>query len=427
MSSCKSLTVLFLIFCGIYFIPQKLFSQFHNREPQFEHQMLLDGMDSLVFYDIDTTGNWWAVTKPFSNRYRMYINDYESPASEDLTFPVFAAGGEQWAFFGIFNSAVHIIQNNGDEITETMLSASDFGEIAYSPNGEHFAYTYFQNDNEIIELPEKTITVTFRVGKLFIDNSGTSYTILGQRLNKYVINTDGRESMAFDSIIPFGYWHNRNFVYAALSGNNWELYNGNKRLTGTYSNIIDAKINNDGTIFAVLVRLNTGRSRAIVFNDAYWEPVFGRTYENVWGLALHPTEMLYGYAAVEHRRLFVVQNSTEYPAIGEIGKPFYTYNGDELIFVGVGEFGPYINVNGRRTDVRITLFLDDVVAKKPKTTTIAWTTNVSLLVYDYVKNAYFVGFMCDRMSPTTIFNRFTQKYETLGKIHNRLYLLSCGL
>jgi hypothetical protein len=142
-------------------------------------------------------------------------------------------------------------------------------------------------------------------------------------------------------------------------------------------------------------------------------------------LALHPTEMLYGYGAMEHNRVFVVQSATEYNALGEVGTPFYSHNGDELIFAGIGNFGPYINVNGKRTDVRITLYLTDIIAKKPATETIAFTTNVSLLVYNYAKNEYYVGFMCDKMSPTTIYNRFTRRYETLGEIHNRLYLLSC--
>ena len=409
------------IFCGFYnFFPQKALAQ------KFDHQRLLDGADSLAFYDIDTTGHWWAITKPFANRYKMYINDYESPASEDLTFPVFAAGGRQWSFFAVYNSSVHRVENNGDEIIEWILDATDFGEIAYSPNGEFAAYTYFQDGNEIVQLPNRQITVTNRFGQLFIDNSGTSFTILGKRMSHYVININGRESATYDSIIPIGYWHNRNFVYAAFNGNNWEIYCGNRRFGGTYSSIIDVKINPAGTILAVLVRLNTGRSMAIVFNDDYYEPIYGRTYDNVWNLALHPTDMLYGYVAMQHSRLFVVQNSTEYPARGEVGTPFYSYNGDELIFFGMGEFGPYINVNGKQTDIRIGLYAEDIIAKKPGSETIAYTTHVSLLVYDYVKNRYFVGFMCDRMGGA-IYNRYTRRYEALGEINNRLYLLHCEL
>ena len=419
MSFLKLSIVLLFVFSGLHFASQETFAQ------KFQHQLLLDGMDSLAFYNVDTTGHWWAITKPFSNRYRMYINDYESPASEDLTFPVFATGGNKWAFFATYNSAVSIVQNDGYEITETMLNANDYGEIKYSPNGEHLAYTYFQGGNEVIQLPERQISVTYRFGELFIDNSGTSYTIMGKRMNKYVININGKESMTYDSIIPIGYWHNRNFVYAASNGANWEIYCGNKQFGGTYSSIIDVKINYLGTVLVVLVRLSTGgSSRAIVFSEAY-EPIYGKAYDNVWGLALHPTEMIYGYGAMEYNRGFVVQNSTEYAAIGEIGTPFYSHNGDELIFVGKGAFEPYINVNGKRTDVRISLYLNDIIAKKPASTTIAFTTNVSLLVYNYEKNEYYVGFMCDRMSRTTIYNRFTRRYETLGKINNRLYLLTC--
>jgi hypothetical protein len=90
-------------------------------------------------------------------------------------------------------------------IFKEIIDATDFGEIVFSPMGQYLAYTYFQGDNEIINLPFRTINVNYRIGKLFIDNSGRSYTMLGQRGNKFVININGKESSTYDSIIPIGY------------------------------------------------------------------------------------------------------------------------------------------------------------------------------------------------------------------------------
>lgn len=413
----KLVSVLFFILVNYFLSTNIVFPK------NFDYELILDGGDSLKYYDIDTTGHFWAITKPYSNRYKILIDDFLSEASEDISFPVFAAGGGKWAFFATYNSSVNLVENNGETIQQNRLDATDYGEIVYSPNGEHFAYTYFQDGNEVIQLPFQKIKTTNRVGHLFIDNSGNSFTILGKRMNKYVININGTESNTYDEIKPIGYWYNGQFVYAVFNGHSWEIYCGKKQLGSSYSKIIDAKINPNGTILAVLVRLNTGRCMSIVFNDDYYEPVYGKTYDEVWGLALHPTEMLIGFGASEYGRTYILQNSTEYYANGEVGTPFYSYNGDELIFIAMGEFGPYINVNGKRTDVKITLYKDDIIAKKPGSETIALTTNITLLVYDYAKNEHFTGFMCDRMGKA-IYNRHTKRYEALGEINNRLYLVS---
>jgi hypothetical protein len=385
--------------------------------------MLLDGTEDLVLFDNDTTGHWWAITKPFSNRYKIIIDNYESSVFEDISYPVFSPDGEKWAFFAYTGSSIHLINHNGFSISDSSIDATDFGEIIYSPNGEHLAYTYFQGINEILQLPFRKLTITNRVGSLFIDNSGYKYALLGKRLGRFVVNIDGNESTTYDSIVPIGFWSNGDFIYESFNGNNWEVYKGKKQIGTAYSRIIDAKINYLGSILALLVRLNTGRGMSIVIADGY-DIMYGKSYDNIWGLALHPTELLYGYGALDYNKYYVVQNSTEYFATDEIANPFYTYNGDELIFFGMGDFDPYINVNGKKTNIKITLYTNDVIAKKPTSNTIALTTNVSLLIYDYEKMEYYTGFMCDDMGKA-IYNRRTEKYEALGTINNRLYLLTC--
>jgi hypothetical protein len=134
--------------------------------------------------------------------------------------------------------------------------------------------------------------------------------------------------------------------------------------------------------------------------------------------------MLIGFGAAEHNKIYILQNSAEYYASGEIGTPFYTYNGNELIFTAMGEFGPYISVNGKKTNINISLYPDDIIAKKPNSESIAFTTSITLLVFYYEKNEHSTGLMCDAMGKA-IYNRRTNKYEALGVINNRLYLLHC--
>ncbi|MDR0927649.1 MAG: hypothetical protein LBO69_07790 [Ignavibacteria bacterium] len=407
----------FLLIASVIF----LFYPTSNNANVNNYALLLDGMDTLKYYGMDTTGHWWAITKPFG-KYRLYIDGIEGEVCDDITYPVISPDARQWSYYGYYNSVIHFIANEGDSIANYELDATDFGENVYSPTGEYLAYSYFQSGTEVIVLPNRTIKVTNRYGKLFIDNSGTSYTIMGKHYNSYVININGKESTTFDSIIPIGYWHNRDFIYAGFNGSSWDIYQGEKQIGTSYSQVLDAIVNKAGTILAMLVRLNTGRCMCIVVGADYYDPIYGKTYDNVWGLALHPTEMIYGYGATEHSRTFVVQSATEYNANGEIGRPFYSYNGDELIFTAMGEFGPYINVNGKKTDIRISLYQDDIIAKKPGEETIALPTELTLLIYNYAKNESYPHILCDAVS-NVIYNAHSNRYEALGVINNRLYML----
>ena len=137
---------------------------------------------------------------------------------------------------------------------------------------------------------------------------------------------------------------------------------------------------------------------------------------------MHPTEELFGFGAVNHHRTFVVQNTTEYYAVGEVGRPFYTHNGDELIFIGRGEYEPYISINGKLLNVRIGLYSDDVIAKKPHNPSIAFRSNVALVVFFYERESMVTSNMYDRLS-NPIYNRRNDTYEALGVIYNRLYLI----
>ena len=389
----------------------------------YEEKLLLDGLDSLVAFNIDTTGHWWAATKPFKDRYRIYIDTFQSDVYEEIYGLNISSDGVQWAFWGIKSGSIFLVRRDEFEnVNITSLNATDVGSIIYSPDGKQFAYSYFQGDNEIINLPFKQISVVNRNNnELFIDNSGKQYAFVGQRGDKYVVNVNGNESTIYEDIKPIGFWHNGNFIYAGFNGSNWEIINGNKIIGTSYWRILDAQINKYGSVMAVLVQLISGRCMSITFSDDYYEPIFGRTYDATWGLALHPTDALIGFGAKEHNKYYILQNRSEYYATENISTPFYSHNGDELIFIGMGEYGPYISVNGSKTDIRIGLYTDDKIAKKPKSTTLAFVNNVSFCLYDYLNNNFKTGNMYDYLC-SPIYNSRTNSYETLATIYNRLYL-----
>jgi hypothetical protein len=400
-----------------------LYSTSFLHSQRYEEEMLLDGLDSLVSFNIDTTGHWWAATMPYKDRYRIYIDDFQSDVYEDIMDLKISSDGIQWAFWGIKSGSAYLIRKDEFENMDIFpVEATDVGDITYSLDGTQFAYSYFHNDNEIINLPFREISVINRSSKLFIDNSGKQFAFVGARGNKYVININGKESTVYDEIKPIGFWHKGTFIYAGFNGSNWEIINGNKTIGTSYWRILETQINKYGTVMAVLVQLISGRCMSITFSDDYYEPIYGKTYDATKGLALHPTDVLIGYGASEHNKYYILQNGTEYYcSTPEIGSPYYSHNGEELIFIGMGEYGPYINVNGHKTDIRIGLDGNDKVAKKPKSTTISYSTNISLYLYDYEKNTLKSGNMYDYLCQP-IYNRRNNSYEALATIYNRLYL-----
>lgn len=354
------------------------------------------------------------------------MNDFESSPLEDLTFPVISTDGKQWAFFGIENGNIHFTNRDESEIIyDEILTATDFGDIVYSPNGMFLAYSYFQGSNEIINLPFRKLTVSNRWGKFFIDNSGRSFAMVGQIGDKYVLNINGKHGISYDSILPVGFWSTGEFIYAAYNGS-WEIYRNDKVLGSNYLGVPDILLNKDGSVLVALVRLASSRYMSILFSDIYYDPVYGKTYDYAWGLALHPSEPIYGYGASNHSREYVVQNSVEYGATPEIGTPFYSHNGDELIFIGRGEFEPFISVNGKLIYVKVALYTDDIIAKKPDSPTLAFKTNVALAVYYFETEALYTSNMYDYLS-NPIYNHRADAYEALATIYNRLYLVQCKI
>lgn len=414
----KNIIILLIMIFTTY-----LYTMPFSYSQEYTEELLLDGLDSLVSFGIDTTGHWWACTMPFKDRYRVYIDSFQSELYEEVLDLNISPDGMQWAFWGIQAGGINLIyRDEFGVINKLPLNATDVGDIVYSPDGIQFAYTYFQGENEIINLPFKQIAVVNRnSNKLFIDNSGNQYAFVGQRGEKYVININGKESTIYDNIKPIGFWHKGTFIYAAFNGSSWEIINGTKTIGTSYWRVIDNQVNKYGSVMAVLVQLSTGRCMSITFSDEYYEPIYGRTYDDTWGLALHPKDVLIGYGAKEHHKYYLLQNRTEYYATENISAPFYSHNGDELIFIGMGEYGPYISVNGHRTDIRIGLYTDDIIAKKPNSETLAFTNNISLHLYDYKRNILKSGNMYDYLS-NAIYNRRNNSYEALATIYNRLYL-----
>ncbi len=383
--------------------------------------LLLNGAEDLVEFGMDTTYHWWAVTAPFPERYRMVIDGEESDIYEQFTHPVFSPDGKKWAHFATFGGDWKLITN--DSIFD--IDATGAGEIVFSPDSQVMAYSYFENSNEVIYCGNMKFEMSDRIGKLYVGRMGyrLAYVrILGGQQKLFV---NGNEVDSYDEIKPFGFWMNGQILYAAKNGYDWSVYRGEEEISETFNSISEVKLNLKGDVAGFLAGKSSGKSTGIIISDRYIDLIYGQDYDQVYNLDIHPTEPMITYNAEKHQEMLIVLNGADYNAGLSVGKPKFTFNGEDVIYIGCGSFDCFVGISGKKVPIPMQLSESATYAYKPGSETLAYSTSSSMIVRDLFSGNQYAGKMMDYLSSPR-YNRFSDRYEALGRIANRLYLMTCS-
>ncbi len=384
-----------------------------------EDYMIWDGSETVSDFGIDTTGNWWAITNPFSNYKRLIVSGDETEEYNQISKPIFSQDGNRWAAFAEYNGSWYVITN--DDLIE--LKATDVGSLGFTNNSKYLVYSYKSSEIEYIVLPEQTIQVLGKAGTFYVNDDANMFAFAGMRGSKYVININGIETTTFDEVLPIGFWHDNTFIYAAKNGMNWQIYRNNRPISENYALIKETAINRFGTVAAAIIETFAGYQTAIVISDDYYEPIIGRNYDLAAYLTLHPDLPLVAYFAKSGLGNFIVQNTAEYSTYINTGVPQYSSDGEDLLFAAC-DFDCFVAVNGKRYTLKTSITPQNQLAIKSGSNTIAYSTSSNMNVLFLETNKMHAGMMVDKILPP-IFNRRTNRYETVGAINNRLYLLTC--
>ncbi|MFP4369398.1 MAG: hypothetical protein ACLFR2_07455 [Candidatus Kapaibacterium sp.] len=383
--------------------------------------MIFDGSEPVIVYGMDTTKNWWIITKPFSGKFRLNVNGFETEVYDSVYFPVFSPDSYRWAAFAKLAGQWEIITN--DSILK--LNATDPGEIVFSPDSRILAYTYFSGNIENVVCGDHKYEVFNRVPGLYVGHGGYRVAFMGMRGEDYILNINGKETTLYDNILPLGFWKDGKMMYAAQNGITWQLYKGDEPVSQTYSRITEARINLNGTVAAFIGELSSGNKEVVIISDEYYEPLTGRAYDDAWNLVLHPYLALAGYNAYWQTYGYTVLNNTEYDCGVNCGAPEFTWNGEDMYFAGCGNFDCFINVTGRKYNIASDISLTSYYAKKPGHPTVAYATGSSMIVRFLDTGELHAGMMVDQIIAPR-YNRFDKRYETIGRISERLYLMTCA-
>ncbi len=419
----KKTTLGFLTAASILlsFFACSIFSSAQTEHRHCQDYMLFEGSENLVSFGMDTTRHWWALTSPFDGQYRLIVDNVETDVFTDINALTFSPDGNRWACFCESNNTQWYLLGID---TTILIKGNDVGEIQYSPNSKHIVYSYKESGEEYIVFKGDKIRTYNKTSKIYLSYNGARYAYVASRGDGYVIIVNGRESETFDEIKPFGFWMNGKILYAAKSGDLWSIYKGNQSLGGQYSKVTETAINLRGDAAAFLARLPSGFSVGTVISDEYYEPLEGEYYDQTSNLILHPTIPMIAYNAVYQGRDIVVFSGSEYEGGNDAtSAPRYTFDGEELYFMGC-DIDCFLSVNGREYSLNVSLPVDKKYAKKPGGRTIAYTTNTSLVIKDVEMDKLYAGMMVDRLSSPR-YNWREGRYEALGAIRNRLYLMTC--
>ncbi|MGE5479082.1 MAG: hypothetical protein ACM3U1_01490 [Chloroflexota bacterium] len=385
-----------------------------------EDHQLTDGSYPITYAGMDTTTNWWAVAQPFANNYKMIINGKESRSYYDVTAPIFSSDGKRYAFFAKDGSSVWLVTEQG----ESLLDADDFGEAAFSSDSQTLLVTRVKGGTEFIENNGRSYEIINRTGKVYLSPLGDHVAFTVERGDMTYLVVDGREIAGFAELNPIGFWETGEFIYAAKTGYGYEIFRGRKSFGENYMSVRDIIVNRMGTAFGAIVQKMSGRYSSLVYTDEYYAPLEGREYDQAGLLALHPTDALISYTAEEQGRKFIVYSSVELASGDSFGAPQFTPDGSELLFAGCG-MDCFLSVNGMQHKISAGIDVTNTFARAPESSTFAYVTGSSLVVQDFADNQLYSGKMYDKLFPAR-YNSRTRRYEALGLINGRLYMLTCS-
>lgn len=380
--------------------------------------MLLDGGEKLVQYGMDSTYHWWAVTSPFSNRYRLIVDGKKSGVYQMLKQLVFSADGSRWACFAADNNSWSILTND-----ETFpLPGTSPGELIFTPDSEYLVFSYFNGEVETIVYGDRKMEVMNRTGRIFVSNGARRIAFTGYRQNKMTLNVNGVEGPLFDEIVPFGFWWDGKMLYAAKNGYVWQIYLGDKVISDSYVGFAYPLLNLAGDAAAAVVTHTSGYRSGMLISDEYYEPLVSNPYDAVSDIVLHPYLPMTAFGAQKNFNNIVVLSSAEYFAGENPGRPEFTHDGSELFFAGCA-FDCFFSVNGQKFTITENIAPENIYAKKPGSATIAYSAGSNMYVRYLGKKGIEAGMMVDEiLSPR--YNRWEDRYEALGRISDKLYLLT---
>ncbi len=383
--------------------------------------LIYDDVEKVQTFGIDTSGNWWILTKPYMNDYRLIISGTKTEVFKEIKHLTFSPDGKKWAFFGKTTTNWNFVSSD----TIIPLFAEEVLAIGFSNNSEKVFYAFKNGVETTICYDNKVIKFTNFWGKIFANYDGSKIALTLQVGKMFsLIIPQYFESERFDSIVTLGFWLDDEVIFAGKIGSLWQIFKNHQPLTEEFLQLIDMKINNLGSNAVFAIKRNTSDVFVVLISEKFAEPITSKSYNYVSNVKLHPEEPLVSFHATKDINNFIVYGNVEYSLGNFSAEPFFSYDGSELYYCYC-DIECYFYVDGKRFTLPGGTSCLSNVARKPRTNSIAFSNYSHLVMLDYYLNIQYAGLMVDKIT-NPIYNWKAERYEALGEINNKIYLLTCA-
>lgn len=381
-------------------------------------ELLLDGVEQLVDFDIDTTGHWWARTRPYEQFTTLHVDGESFGPFHSVTTPVFSPDGSSWVAVTVLNNRLSLIGTS--DILLPPCTGVD--HILYPQAGGAPWVVYRVDQASWVTNGSTTFQLVDPTGAYATDPMGMVFYAVVRRGAMQALSRNGADGPLADEQQLGGVWWDGRAVVAARNGTLWSVRIGEMDIRGSARVVSSLTVNPAGTVLAAIIGEAVG-ARAMMYTDDYTEPWFGPNVDNASGLRLHPTDVMCAYVATNRGATTIYYNASSYPAGTQYGPIVFSHDGTAMVFLGRDDV-PFITVNGRRTVVGQGVSTSAVPAVAQAGEYVAYSTSTSMAVWNVGLDHVTIGRMCDRMA-RTIYDHRQGTYLALGSYGQRLFLLRC--
>ena len=387
---------------------------------QCTDELILDNTAELVRFGIDSTDHWWAITRPFADRYEVVIDGEVVGSYEQVQQPIFSFDGTTWAFRAATAQRSFIATNGGVRqfatIIDTIVLPSQSTDLWYvERNGTDWLLTNGSSQYRSI----------YSIKNVCLHPHGLIAAWIEKLPEGVLLMRNGTEIARGEDLILGGVMMSGECLYAVRSGGRWDIKVGETTIAEGLSKVAALQTNPLGDVAAWIAYSFSAPPRVQMYSPEFIEPWSSLPLDSVSEtLVLSPFSALVAYHAIINRSRSVGFNGAAYPRGTQAGRPIFSHDGQTMAYASYQDEN-YVVVNGKRHRIDARVPLNSPLTINSMGTKAAWTSTTTLVSVDLEFETLTMGKMCDAVSDP-IYDRERRTFRAIGVITGRLYLLECS-
>ncbi len=390
-----------------------------SRGQECRDVLVVAAHERIASAEIDSTGHWYAITKPFGTAVGLIIDGVRLGPYESVIRPRFSFDGRSYVT-GVKLLGQWSVLTPSDTI---MLPGEVLHEVRFPSLADVPWWHHSNGDDHRISTRDRFYRCARPPITLCLDPSGTVVAWVEHYGSVEVVMRNGREAARGEQIQLRGVWSDGSVVFAARIGQRWSVFVGDQEIVQSLHSIGDLQVNRSGTACAFHAVDASGMARMYLYTADMREPWMSRPCDNVSNLILAPWEPLVAGCITRNGDRSVSFNGTEYPAGQRTSPLVFTSDGAFLLYAGFdGEH--FVTLNGKQFRVKGAVNLNVPLSADQTGTTVAWASSTTLAKANLEYQVLRLGKMCDQMV-AVVYNSSRNVFQGLGFMGENLFLLEC--